>query len=166
MSNTTEQKEKKPSYKDITYLTSTGDEITVRRNLCSICDNYIKATEPHTACLRQIEQQNAMFREKQRQKSCMEQFGTILNAHEHQRRLYPNDSVNGAETYNHELRRIEEEKQAAHNKMIADRSERKRRLPYLQQQIDGLRRQVARDEEEEKRELEESKKEEQKQVVD
>jgi len=67
-------------------------------------------------------------------------------------RLYPDMKVEGQESYNAQLKREAEEKKAAHYKKLADRDQRKRDLPYLENQLKSLRARVEQDAIEEKAE--------------
>jgi hypothetical protein len=141
-----EQMQEKPQFKDITYLTSSGDEVTVRRHLCSICQNYMRSNEPHTACQRQVSEKNAMIREEQRKEQCLRQFGVILSPQEQLRRTYVNDSVEGTEPYAKQLEREAREKVEAEARERSERANRKRQLRFLEQQLRSLKARIANDE--------------------
>jgi hypothetical protein len=130
-----------------------SEEVDVVLPIC-FCGKPIRPQDPseHNPCRRQIEEENAMQREKERQAACLEQFGTVLSRHEHQRRLYPNDKIDGAESYNAQLKREAEEKKAAHFKKLRDRDLHKERLPQMEQELKWLKAQIQRDQEEEKQE--------------
>lgn len=96
-------------------------------------------------------------KERQRQEQSKLVFGEVLNPTEYQIRMYPDDSFQGAEPYNKRLERLEEEKKEAHFKKLRDRDARKERLPWLEQQLRGLRAAIQRDEEEAAKEAQEQK---------
>jgi hypothetical protein len=126
-----------------------GDEIRIIKDICGRCGNVIDSQNQHTSCRRAITEEQANERERIRRNQSLSIFGEILNINEYMIRMYPSDSYQGQETYNKRLVRQAEEEKAAHYKKLADRDARKQRLPYLEQQVLSLRRQIERDANEE-----------------
>lgn len=149
MSQQISEKWNKPFSRSVTYLTGTGDEVVIAQQLCNTCGNYIRASEPHTQCIRQRREEAAAEQERVRQQQCLEMFGQVLSKTEMERRLYPDSKVWGQESYNQQLEREAREKEQARLKVIRDRAEHKRMLEQMKDDIKTLERQIIRDEAEE-----------------
>jgi hypothetical protein len=114
---------------------------------CGRCNRPIFPQQPHNECQREVREELAMEKERQRQKQSLETFGEVLDYNEYMIRLHRDQSFNGQETYDNRLVRIEREKKEAHRKMLAQRVDDEKRLATMEYQIVGLRKKVARDKE-------------------
>jgi hypothetical protein len=141
--------------KQFRYKVRVGDEeVEMILDTCGYCKLPIYPQAPHNSCIREVRSELASEMERRRREECMIQFNEILTPSEQQCRLYPDSKVFGySETYNQRLARIKREKEEAHYKKLADRTDRReRQLPDLERKLQSLKAQVARDLEEETQE--------------
>jgi hypothetical protein len=92
-----------------------GELISIRRDLCNYCGEYIFGAYGHPACVKTYQQKVAIEQQKWQDEQDIQQFGHVINnSTEKLRRTYPNQKVMGfRESWNEEQARHEREKREA-----------------------------------------------------
>jgi hypothetical protein len=124
-----------------------GELISVRRDLCNHCGEYIYNPYGHPACIRKAQQDAVMEEQKWQDEQDIQQFGHVIHdPTERLRRLYPNEKVMGyQETWNQELARKEKEKKEAAEEEVRQNAGRKVRLSKLLEEVEWLKKQIEAD---------------------